>query len=100
MRAVLLVGDNASWHTSQRVRTWSRDHNRQVKQQGCGGRILPCRRPSKSPWLNPTEPKWVHEKRAVMEPARVWPAHELADRVCASYGCAHEAYLSVSEKAA
>jgi hypothetical protein len=100
MRALLLVWDNASWHTSQRVRTWIRDHNHQVKQRGGGVRVLPCRLPTKSPWLNPIEPKWVHGKRAVMEPVRLLPADELADRVCAYYGCTHEAHLSVSEKAA
>jgi DDE superfamily endonuclease len=100
MHAILLVWDNASWHTSQWVRTWIREHNRQVKQLGGGVRILPCRLPSKSPWLNPIEPKWVHGKRAVMEPARVLPAQELADRVCAYYGCAHEAHLFVPEQAA
>jgi hypothetical protein len=31
MRALALMWDNASWHTSQRSRTWIRDHNRQVK---------------------------------------------------------------------
>jgi transposase len=100
MRALLLVWDNASWHTSQRVRTWIGDHNRQVKQQGGGVRILPCRLPSKSPWLNPIEPKWVHGKRAVMEPACILPAQELADRSWAYYGCVHEAHLSVSETVA
>jgi DDE superfamily endonuclease len=100
LRALLLVWDNASWHTSQRVRTWIRDHNRQVKQRGCGVRVLPCRLPSKSPWLNPIEPKWVHGKRAVMEPVRLLPADALADRVCAYDGCTHETHLSVSEKAA
>jgi hypothetical protein len=34
MRALLLVWDHASWHPSQRVRTWVREHPRQVKQQG------------------------------------------------------------------
>jgi hypothetical protein len=100
MRALLLVWDHASWHTSQRVRSWRRDHHRQVKPRGCGVRVLPCRLPSKSPWLNPIEPKGVHGKRAVMAPVRLLPAYELADRVCAYYGCPHEAHLSVSEKAA
>jgi len=36
LRALLLVWDNASWHTSQRVRAWIRDHNRQVEQRGGG----------------------------------------------------------------
>ena len=82
-RALLVVWDNASWHKSQIVRTWIRRHNRQVKAGGAGVHIVPCLLPSKSPWLNPIEPKWGHGKRAVREPARVLSAQELADRVCA-----------------
>ncbi len=98
--ALLLVWDNASWHKSQIVRTWIRQHNQAVKAGGVGVRIVPCLLPSKSPWLNPIEPKWVHGKRAVLEPARVLTAQELADRVCAYYRCPHDAHLSISEKAA
>jgi hypothetical protein len=39
--------------------------------------------PKQSPWLNPIEPKWVHGKRAVVEPAGLLSASELAQRVCA-----------------
>ena len=99
-RALLLVWDNASWHKSQIVRTWIRRHQRQVKGGGAGVRIVPCLLPSKRPWLNPIEPKWVHGKRAVLEPACVLSAQELADRVCAYYGCAHDPHLSIPEKAA
>jgi DDE superfamily endonuclease len=99
-RALLLLWDNASWHKSQVVRTWLRVHNRHVKQTRRGVRIVACRLPSKSPWLNPIEPKWVHGKRAVVEPARVLTAQEVAERICAYYGCSHEAHLSISEKAA
>jgi len=82
-RALLLVWDNASWHTSQAVRCWIREHNRHVKQGGRGVRIGACLLPSKSPWLNPIEPKWVHGKRAVLEPNRVLSAPELEARVYA-----------------
>ena len=34
--ALLLIWDNASWHVSRAVRSWIRDHNRQVKQTGRG----------------------------------------------------------------
>jgi hypothetical protein len=98
--ALLLVWDNASWHKSQEVRQWLRAHNRQVKQQGRGVRIVACRLPSKSPWLNPIEPQWVHGKRAVVEPVRLLTAQELVDRVCAYYGCTQEAHLSIAEQAA
>jgi hypothetical protein len=68
-RALLLVWDNASWHKSPLVRTWLRAHNRSVKQTGRGVRLIACRLPSKSPWLNPIAPTWVHAKRAGVEPA-------------------------------
>jgi hypothetical protein len=92
-RAVLLVWDNASWHDSQIVRSWVRMHNRQVKQAGLGVRLLVCALPIKSPWLNPIEPKWLHGKRKVLDPDRLLASAELAERVCAVYGCPHEPHL-------
>jgi hypothetical protein len=92
-RAVLLVWDNASWHDSQSVRTWLRAHNRQVKQTGQGVWLLACSLPIKSPWLNPIEPKWLHGKKRVAEPARLLTADELAERVCAAFACSHHPHL-------
>ena len=100
IRAWVLIWDNASWHTSKEVRAWIRAHNRSVKESGWGVRILPCFLPTKSPWLNPIEPKWTHGKRAVLEPARVLPADELEARVYAYYRCPPEAHLVISDKAA
>lgn len=97
-RVLALIWDNASWHISQAVRRWIRAHNRQVKRTGLGTRILVCRLPVKSPWLNPIEPHWVHGKRRIVEPERVLSAQELADRVCALFGCEHETHLSLSEQ--
>lgn len=91
-KALLLVWDNASWHISQRVRTWIKEHNRRVKREG-GVRLLACRLPSKSPWLNPIEPKWFHGKRAILEPERVLAATEVEERVCEYYGCRQESHL-------
>ena len=98
--ALLLVWDNASWHVSKAVRTWIKLHNRSVKETRRGIRIVACCLPTKSPWLNPIEPKWRHGKRAVVEPMRLLSAQELADRVCAYYGCVHDPHLSLSEQAA
>jgi DDE superfamily endonuclease len=98
-RAVLLVWDNATWHDSQRVRTWVRQHNRQVKQGGHSVRIVSALLPSKSPWLNPIAPKWLHGKRKVMEPDRLLTTAELVERVCAVYGCPHEPHLVTPKKA-
>ena len=85
-RVLLLIWDNASWHISQMVRRWIQAHNRRVKQSGQGVRILACQLPVKAPWLNPIEPKWVHGKRAVAEPARLLTAAEVEERVCAYFG--------------
>jgi hypothetical protein len=56
--------------------------------------------PIKSPWLNAIEPKWVHGKRRVMEPARLLPAAELIERVCSAFDCPHHAHLALAENAA
>jgi hypothetical protein len=98
--ALLLVWDNASWHTSAAVRRWIRTHNQRVKRDGTGVRIVACWLPTKSPWLNPIEPKWLHGKRAVLEPARVLSAAELEARVYAYYECNPEPQLVISEQAA
>jgi hypothetical protein len=85
VRALALIWDNASWHISREVRAWIRAHNRGVKAAGKGCRLLVCRLPSRSPWLNPIEPRWVHGKRAVVEPARKLSGAELKQRLCEHY---------------
>ena len=85
-RVLVMVWDNASWHVSKEVQTWIRTYNRRVKKEG-GCRLLVCRLPSKSPWLNAIEPKWVHGKRAVLEPERKLSARELKERLCDYYKC-------------
>ena len=80
VRVLALIWDNASWHISREVQDWVRRHNREVKRSGHGCRLLICRLPSRSPWLNPIEPKWVHGKRAVVEPARKLTGAELKQR--------------------
>jgi transposase len=98
--ALLMVWDNASWHGSKEVRGWIKAHNRRVKQAGTGVRLVVCPLPSKSPWLNPIEAKWVHGKRRVVEPERVLSARELEERVCAVYGCPGEPHLAIPESVA
>jgi hypothetical protein len=85
-RVWALVWDNAAWHVSRAVRAWIGAHNRTVKRTG-GVRILVCRLPVKSPWLNPIEPRWLHGKRAIVEPDGPLTAHELMDRVHHHFGC-------------
>jgi transposase len=98
--ALLMVWDNAGWHVSHAVRAWLRDHNRQVKRRGTGVRIIACPLPSKSPWLNPIEPHWVHGKRRVLEPDRLLSAEELEGRVCATFAVPREDHLAVPKEVA
>jgi transposase len=96
-KVLVLIWDNASWHISREVRRWIGSHNREVKKSGFGVRIVSCLLPKKSPWLNAIEPKWVHAKRKVVEPDALLGAYELAERVCAAFGCPHSEHLSVTE---
>ena len=95
-KALLLVWDNASWHTSARVRNWIKEHNRRAKREG-GVRIVVCPLPSKSPWLNPIEPKWVHGKRAIVEPEQLLPASEVERRACDYYGCSQHQHIQQTD---
>jgi hypothetical protein len=88
-RALVLMWDNASGHISREVRQGIHAHTCTVKQTG-GCRLIMGRLPSKSPWLNPIEPTWLHGKRAVAEPVRTLAVAELMPRLCASYHCTLE----------
>jgi hypothetical protein len=98
--ALLLAWDNAGWHISKEVRAWLRGHNRRVKREGAGVRLVVCQLPVKSPWLNPIEPKWVHGKRRAAEAGDLLTARETAERACAALGCAYEEHLALPKKVA
>ena len=66
------------------MRAWIKAHNRQAKRTS-GVRIVACRLPVKAPWLNPIEPKWLHGKRAIVEPERKLSADEVKQRVHEHY---------------
>lgn len=97
---MVLVWDNAPWHVSKEVRAWIDSHNGAVKKSGGGVRIIGCFLPTKSPWLNPIEPKWMHGKRRVMEADRLLTARELVERVCSAFDCPRYEHLSIPEKVA
>jgi hypothetical protein len=81
------------------VRTWIREHTQQVKQIGKGVRILPFFLPTqRRPWLNPSEPKWVHAKKAIVEADGLLSARQLAQRICAHFACSYEPHLALVEK--
>jgi DDE superfamily endonuclease len=95
MTTVVLIWDNAGWHVSRQVRAWLRQHNQAVLRAGQGTRLVPCFLPSRSPWLNPIEPKWGHAKRRVVEPDRLLDLIELEDRICDALGCPRYDHLAI-----
>ena len=64
--------------------------------QGC--RIIPSLLPVKRPWLNPSEPTWLHAERRIVEPDRLLSAAERRRRVVASFDCTHEPDLIQPKK--
>ena len=96
---LVLIWDNAGWHGSAAIRRWLRAHNQRAHREG-GVRIVPCWLPIKSPWLNPIEPKWVHSKRRIVEPARLLTAREVEDRVCAAFACPPCDHLAIPHEVA
>lgn len=84
-RNLVMIWDNATWHTSRQVRDWLKSHNQQVRIDWRAGkpglRIIPCFLPVRSPWLNSIEPCWLHGKRAVVEPTAKLSGTELSNRV-------------------
>jgi transposase len=96
MTTLVLIWDNAGWHVSRQVRDWLRRHNQTVARTGQGVRLVPCWLPSRSPWLNPIEPKWGHGKRRVLEPDRILSTTELEERVCQVFDCPRYPHLALS----
>ena len=88
-KVFVLVWDNASWHVSKRVKKFIAEHNAKVAGEG-GCSIVSCLLPKRAPWLNNIEPKWVHGKRAILEPDRKLSADEVKHRVCEYFKCPHE----------
>jgi len=83
-KVLLILWDNAPWHSSKRIKRWIRRYNRWAKAHG-KTRLLVFWLPRKSPWLNPIEPHWAHAKRQVCEPSGDLSLAELKHRVAAYF---------------
>jgi transposase len=91
-RVLIVVWDNASWHTADCVAAWIRSHNESARQTGAVKLVL-CELPVASPWLNNIEPCWTHANKAILEPDRKLTAAETMARVCEHFGCDLLPYL-------
>jgi transposase len=93
-RVIVVIWDNARWHTARKVKRWIRRYNHQVKGTS-KPRLLVWALPKRSPWLNPIEPHWLHAKRKVCEPTSADLSPQLLQhRVFAALKARFIAFLS------
>ena len=93
-RVLVVIWDDASWHTADVVTRWVKEQNRRAGR-GNGVRVVICELPVASPWLNNIEPCWTHAKKAIMEVDRKLTAAESTARVCEHFGCDLLPYLKM-----
>jgi transposase len=82
---LIVIWDDASWHSGKPVSDWLAEHNKKVKREG-GVYVVFCPLPVRSPWLNNIETRWGQAKRAILEPDRIFTAEEVVSRVCEHFG--------------
>ena len=75
---LLVIWDNASWHKC--LKRWAATYNRRAAKSG-NTRVLLFFLPSRSPWLNPIEPHWLHCKRAIYSVDQTPTPQELMETV-------------------
>ncbi len=64
-QVLVVIWDNASWHTAKALRHWYYRYNQVAKRDG-RVRLLLVALPSRSPWLNPLEPIFGQAKRRIV----------------------------------
>jgi transposase len=64
-RVLVVLWDNAAWHTAQALRHWYHRYNQQAKREGLI-RLLLVALPSRSPWLNAIEGVFGQAKRHIV----------------------------------
>src|SRR5262249_2672006 len=95
-KVLVVIWDDASWHTAEAVSDWVAEQNRRGRGGG-GGSGGSCGLPPASTWLNNIEPCWTHAKKAVMEPDRKLTAAEITARVCEHFECELLPYLKSAD---
>ena len=89
VKLLYFIWDHASWHKSKKLKAWMCEHNQQARGKE-DVKVAAWLLPKKSPWLNPIEPRWIHGKRAVLEPGKNNLLPDiLQHRLCAYYQVDH-----------
>jgi len=84
-KLLYFIWDHATWHKSKKLKSWICQHNQHAMKND-EVRVAAWLLPKKSPWLNPIEPRWIHAKRAVLDPGEenLTPGR-LQQRLCSYY---------------
>jgi transposase len=77
-RWLLVIWDNASWHKC--LRGWASAYNRDAARRG-ETRLMLFFLPTRSPWLNPIEPRWMQCKRAIYSEETTPTVHQLTQSI-------------------
>ncbi len=78
-RVLIVLWDNASWHTAQALRQWYHRYNQHAKREG-RIRLLLVPLPSRSPWLNAMEAVFGQAKRHIVGNRSVRPPSRLKQK--------------------
>ncbi len=78
-RVLVVLWDNASWHTAQALRHWYHRYNQKAKREGLI-RLLLVALPSRSPWLNAIEAVFGQAKRHIVGNRSVHPPSRLKQK--------------------
>lgn len=78
-RVLVVLWDNASWHTAQALRQWYHHYNQQAKRAGCI-RLLLVPLPGRSPWLKALEAVFGQSKRHIVGNRKVHPPSRLKQK--------------------
>jgi transposase len=91
-KRLIIIWDDASWHASEMVLHWLKEHNCRVRREG-GLEAVHFELPAASPWLNDIEHYYRHAKKMIIEPDRKLTAQETTERVCQHFQCTLLPYL-------
>ena len=78
-RVLVVLWDNASWHTAQGLRHWYHQYNQHAKREACI-RLLLVPLPNRSPWLNAIEAVFGQSKRHIVGNRSVRPPSRLKQK--------------------
>ena len=95
-----MIWDNASWHIGREVQSLDRKAQPSAREKRWWGEARRLSGAHEGSVAQSHRARVVHGKRKVVEPNGMLAAYELAERVCAAFGCARWGHPSVTKNVA